>query len=121
MARLIRAVVMFHTNDDDKDHDTHVTVIVRQSDGTVAALISDDFGRFPDHSDNGPFDLTTYDAQKDQLTGGQVQIRIDPVGDDTWRFNFFIDLLFDDASHLTATGSGLDMDQDRNQQTYGLS
>ena len=53
---LVNANIMFHTNDEDKNDDTLVTVSVQKGD-TVAAQISDRFQHFNDHSDAGPFDL----------------------------------------------------------------
>src|SRR5438105_8707167 len=111
---LSEATISFHTNDDDKDFDTNVTVTVRDSSNVVAARISDDFGHFPDHSDNGPFNLAMQNpSSKEALQTGSVEIRIDPNGDDRWRFNFDLDLIFSDGSHLSANAEGLDMDQDR--------
>jgi len=122
MSTLANCNLSFHTNDDDKDHDTHVTVTVRDKNNLVVAHISDDFGHFPDHSDSGPFSLIIQNAsEKVNLATGSVTLRIDPNGDDTWRFNFFLDLLFSDGSHLSCGADGLELDQDRNEQTFGIS
>src|SRR5262249_54461727 len=40
------------------------------------------------------------------LKAGSVAVKIKPNGDDTWRFNFFLDLLFDDGAHLIAWPTG---------------
>jgi hypothetical protein len=37
-------------------------------------------------------------------TGSAVKIK--PAGHDTWRFNFFLDLLFEDEAHLIAWANG---------------
>lgn len=58
MAVLRNISITFHTNDEDKDSDTHVTVTLVDADGIVAARISNDFGHFDDHSDSGPYALT---------------------------------------------------------------
>ena len=42
--------IRFHTNDEDKDHDTHVTVNVFDSNNVVAAHVDNDFGKFGDNS-----------------------------------------------------------------------
>ncbi len=119
--KLAAASVTFHTNDDKKDFDTHVTITVRDSNGSVAARISDDFGEFKDHSDSGPFELLIENASSfELLQAGNVELRIDPVGDDRWRFNFVVDLRFTDGSHLTSSAEGHDMDQDRKQQVFGI-
>lgn len=120
-ATLVGAQVTFHTNDEDKDDDTHVTVTVRGADNTIAARIDDDFGVFHDHNNNGPFGLLVVNpTTKDALTRGNVTVRIDPNGNDTWRFNFFLDLLFSDGSHLNSEAEGLELKEDRQQQTFGL-
>jgi hypothetical protein len=121
MPNLTQAQVTFHTNDEDKDDDTHLTVTVRGSDGTIAARIDDDFGVFHDHSDHGPFGLLVINpAPKELLTQGNVVIRVDPNGNDTWRFNFFLDLTFSDNSHLNAQVDGLELTEDRQQQAFAI-
>jgi hypothetical protein len=121
-ACLLQAMVSFHTNDEDKDDDTHVTVTVRQVDSTLAAHIDDDFGRFDDHSDDGPFGLLIVNpATKNELRTGNVTVRIDPNGNDTWRFNFALDLLFSDGSHLTAQADGLELSEDQQQESFGIA
>ncbi|MGH7933729.1 MAG: hypothetical protein ACREQN_11270 [Candidatus Binataceae bacterium] len=121
-ASLVQAMVNFHTNDEDKDDDTHVTVTVRQSDGTIAARIDDDFGHFNDHSNNGPFGLLILNpAIKNDLRTGNVTVRVDPNGNDTWRFNFSLDLLFSDGGHLNTEADGLELNQDRQQQSFGIA
>jgi hypothetical protein len=121
-AVLQKATVSFHTNDEDKDADTHVTVWVRDKNGTTAAFVSDDFGHFNDHSDNGPFALQIKNQSSwNDLEQGATTVRIDPNGNDTWRFNVSVDLLFSDGSHLSTDGFGAELTQDRQQQTWGIS
>ncbi|HJU16396.1 MAG TPA: hypothetical protein VJ770_07990 [Stellaceae bacterium] len=121
MPALTEAQVTFHTNDEDKDDDTHVTVTVRQKDGTIAARIDDDFGHFNDHSNNGPFGLLIINpADKTDLGQGNVTVRVDPNGNDTWRFNLFLDLVFADGSHLNTEVNGLELTQDRQQQSFAV-
>jgi hypothetical protein len=120
--KLIGASVSFHTNDEDKDGDTHVTVTIRKNDGTIVARVDNDFGHFNDHTDAGPFGLKVVNAiPKSTLAPGYVTIRIDPNGHDTWRFNFSISLLFADGSSIGTEEDGLVLSQDRQQQTFGLS
>jgi hypothetical protein len=118
---LINVRISFHTNNEDKDHDTHVTVTVRDSDGVVAARVSNDFGHLGDNSDAGPFALSvTNPSTKESLQRGKVTIRIDPNGHDTWRFNFFLELTFSDGSRFSAGADGLALSQDRRQQEFGI-
>jgi hypothetical protein len=120
-AMLTRASVSFHTNDEDKDDNSRVEVTVRLMDGTVVASIADEFGHFDDHSDAGPFDLLiTHAATRGALKTGSVAIKIEPNGDDTWRFNFFLDLLFEDGAHLIAWANGLEVSESRQEQSFGI-
>lgn len=119
---LRNAQVTFHTLDDDKDHDTHVTITVRNRDGIIVARIDNDFGHFTDRSDNGPFALMIINqASKTTLeSGGTTTIRVDPNGNDTWRFNFELDLMFSDSSRLTSDANGLELNDERQQQTFAV-
>lgn len=120
-AVLIRASVSFHTNGEDKDDDSRVGVTVRLMDQTVVASIADEFGHFDDHSDAGPFDLLiTQAATRGALKTGSVAVKIEPNGDDTWRFNFFLDLLFEDGAHLIAWANGLEVTESRQEQSFGI-
>jgi hypothetical protein len=113
--------IKFHTNDEDKDADTHVTVTVRDSGQVVAARLDSDFGHFDDHSDGGPFGLLVKNqSSKAVLQAGSVTLRVDPNGHDTWRFNFFLDLVFDDGSRLSGGASGLQLNQDQRETSFGL-
>jgi hypothetical protein len=122
MASLESAAVSFRTNDEDKDHDTNVTVEVRDRGGELAARISDTFGAFHDQTSNGPYELQVLNGtQKSELKNGTVLVRVDPKGDDTWRCNVEVDLHFDDNSTLTATADGLEYnEQTEQQQTFGI-
>jgi len=120
-AVLTKATVFFHTNNEDTDDDTHVTVTVRDRRGTVAAYTSNDFGHFDDNSDAGPFSLQVSPARWDDVDFGTSTVRIDPNGNDTWRFNVRVDLYFSDGSHLGTDVSGIELTQDRKQQTWGVA
>lgn len=119
--KLRNARISFHTNDEDKDDDTHVTVTVRDHQNLIAARIDNDFGHFDDHSDHGPFGMIIRNrSAKASLSDGNVTLHIDPNGHDTWRFNFELDLLFDDGSQLSGSADGLELTQNRKDQTFGL-
>jgi hypothetical protein len=116
------ANVKFHTNDDDKNEDTHLTVVVRDEEGNISARIDDDFGLFRDQSDNGPFDLELLNkSPKTALRSGTVEIRIDPANTDVWKFNYFLDLLFTDESHLTSEAQGLRLSEVDKEQQFALA
>ena len=112
---LARASVTFHTNDDDKDHDTAVGIAVVLRDETIA-YIYDEFGHFPDHSDSGPYTLLLVRRlPRHAIRQANVFVWIDPVvgpiggRGDTWRFNFVLDFLFEDGSHQLCKASRLEL------------
>jgi|GraSoiStandDraft_24_1057298.scaffolds.fasta_scaffold203500_2 hypothetical protein len=119
---LVGANITFHTNDEDKDDDTHVSVTVQDSTmTTLAAEIADNFGHFDDNSDAGPFELVLVNAlTRDQLKTGNMTIAIKPNGHDTWRFNFFLDLRFSDGSHLLARANHLQLTQTYRDVSFGI-
>lgn len=68
-----------------------------------------------------PFDLLiTQAATRGMLKTGSVAVKIEPVGRDAWRFNFFLDLLFEDAAHLIAWANGLEVTRSRPEQSFGI-
>jgi len=51
-----------------------------------------------------------------------LPIRVDRSATTPGRFNFLVDLLFDDASHLNASADGLEVNEEtEQQQTFGLN
>ena len=119
---LIVCQLTFHTNTAGKNSDTHVTVTVRTKNGIIAARIDNDFGLFTENSENGPYDLEIINqAHKNELMGGSTTIRIDPSGNNIWQFNFFLDLIFPDDSHLSCEATNIELDQKRQQATFGIS
>ena len=117
---LVNANITFHTNDEDKDDDTVVSVSVRRGP-TIAAQITDRFQHFNDHSDAGPFDLEIVTPlTRDDLKTGNMTIAITPNGNDTWRFNFFLDLRFSDGSHLFGRASRLQLTESLNRCSFGI-
>src|SRR5437588_644423 len=74
---LTRASVTFHTNDDDKDADTRVDIVVGLDERLVVARISDMFGHFADHTDSGPYTLLLeHPVNREQLKRGIVDLRM---------------------------------------------
>jgi hypothetical protein len=122
MALLDNASVQFRTNDDDKDHDTNVTIEVRDKIGHLVARVSDTFGPFHDQTSSGPFALEVLNkVDSSRLEGGKVLIRIDPKGNDTWRFNFLVELHMDDGSVLNASADGVELNEGtEQQQEFGI-
>jgi hypothetical protein len=120
-AVLTRASISFQTNDEDKDVDTLLDVTVALMDGTVVAQVSDFFGTLHDNHEDGPYDLELVDPRtRGEMKGGNVTLKISPEGNDTWRFNFFLDLLFDDDAHLIAWARGLELSDSQREQSFGV-
>lgn len=122
-AILIRASITFQTNGDDKDSDTGLIVTVKLIDGTPIAGIDNNFGNFKNNTESGPYDLQIASpSTKGELKTGSVHIRIQPSGDDTWRFNFFLDLYFEDRTHLIARANGLHLTESppQQEQSFGI-
>ena len=120
-AVLTRASVTFQTYDEDKDGDTLLDVTVALMDGTVVAQVSDFFGTFHDLHEDGPYDLELVDPRtRGEMKGGNVTLKITPNGNDTWRFGFFLDLLYDDGAHLIAWAKGLELSDSQREQSFGV-
>src|SRR5690242_6789167 len=119
---LVEASISFHTNDEDKDSDSQVTVTVHEMGQTVAARINNDFGGFSDGSDHGPFYLEIMDpnATPASLRQGSVTIRIDPNGHDTWPFNWYLHLAWNNGYTMDAEANGISLTQNAREYTQGL-
>lgn len=98
-----------------------MTVTLVDSNGVTAALLSNDLGHFDDNSDEGPYALTILNpSQEALLQSGRIRLRIDPNGHDTWRFNFFLEMIFSDGSRLSGGANSLELTQNRKQQEFGI-
>jgi hypothetical protein len=117
---LISGSARFHTNDDDKDGDTVLSIYVDGPMGRVAQVEGIQ-GHFDNNSDNGPFMLTVVrPISRGDLPACRTRVHIDPNGHDTWRFNYEIDLQFDDAPAFAKNWTGLALDQDNRDFSDGL-
>jgi len=119
---LTGANITFQTNDDDKNDSTTVEVKVHLRDGrTVVAESSNAFATFGNDSEMGPFALLVINpVTREQLKTGHVTIGTLTAGDDTWRFNFLLDLIFSDGGHLLARATGIELTQDSGSQSFGI-
>ena len=121
LAELTRASVMFHTNDEDKDADSRIELRVELIDKTLVASIADEFQHFDDNSDAGPFTMMIAGSvTRGALKTGSVSLKMVTQGNDAWRFNFFVDLLFSDGAHLLARATGLELSQWAPTQSFGI-
>jgi len=118
---LQNASIKFHTTNDDKDNDTHVTVDIMNGNGTVVAHIDNDFGHFNDNSDNGPYDIPISGTLNlSDMPRGSVKIRIDPNGHDTWNFNYFLNMTFSDGTPVNQSNSNISL-KNQSEQIFGLN
>jgi hypothetical protein len=121
MAKLESCTIKFYTNGAAKKADTRLTVTVRDDSDIVSASISNGFGQFEEHSNNGPFDLAVlHPTRKADLRGGNVTLRLEPAEDDTWRFNFFTVFAFSDGTRLSGGETELELNRGRNELTFLL-
>ncbi len=111
---LTAAIASFHTNDDDKDSDTIVAITVN-GPGFVVAQAGGISGHFDDGSNNGPFALTVVGPiAPAQVPHCTTTVHIDPNGHDTWKFNYTLDLVFDDFNpplHVRKVFNGIALDE----------
>jgi hypothetical protein len=106
--------ISFHTNDEDRDWNTRITVEAYKRDGSLAAHREIPLLHFDDNSDNGPFGIfAVSDTKWDDLRGGWLQITIHAVGHDTWRFNYSAQLYFDNGRYITISRNGIQMSNNR--------
>lgn len=123
MSVLANCSIRFHTNDDDKDAETLVNVNVIDASDVVAAHVSNFFGHFPENSDDGPFQLQLVNpSSRESLQNGRLNLEISTdVLVDTWHFNFLLDLLFDDGSHLSGGANGLSLSTENRLASFSLA
>jgi len=119
---LAEASITFHTNDDDKDGDSHVTITVTDGQRNIAAQFDSDFGGFADNSDHGPYQLAIFNpSTRSAIQAGTVKIRLDPNGHDTWHFNWDLTFVFSDKSRVLAEASGCSLSQKDREKTWNVA
>lgn len=110
--------VIYHTNNDDKDHNTKVFTRVRDNRGIEVATLDEHFGddTWDDDEDDGPYGLRlTAPATWASMKGGQLVVRIEPDGRDTWKFNAQATLFFSDGERRHAVARDHFLDQNLRQ------
>ncbi len=96
---LTSATASFHTNGDDKNADTALTISVEKGPNEYAIVDGINGQTFNDHSDNGPFELKPEGTvHKSALQNATTTLKIVTHGDDTWQFNYFLTLEYSDGS-----------------------
>lgn len=112
-ASLRNATISFHTNDDDKDNDTAVSLRLICGNQEVASVDRITGTRFPDQGDNGPFAFNVHgNPSQAVMNAGTLKVHISPNGNDTWKFNATLTLEFTDGTRRSYSWNGLRLDQD---------
>ena len=123
-AKLTKVGITFRTHNDNKDHDTQLSVAVKNK---VNMFLSQDLAsgdnlggdtEFKDPSTNS-FDLV---LKSDSITLKDVSlpvvnIHIQPNGHDRWIFDYTVTLTFSDGSVFTSHKDGVILDQDNKDFT----
>jgi hypothetical protein len=121
-AALVAARITFFTADDDKDFDTALNIQVLDPGGAVAGITNVPNIVFPNHTTNGPFPLQiTPGFTAGILNNGSVRLAVTPVGNDTWRFSFRLDLDFADHTTVSVVGDNLTLSQDRRTLSVSMT
>ncbi|KAM7214554.1 hypothetical protein V8F06_010036 [Rhypophila decipiens] len=116
---LTAASITFHTNDEDKDYNSHLTITLKDSTKTISATVDSDFVHFDDDHNYGPYNLELfYPSTRSEVRAGTVTLRLDPKGHDTWRFNWQMTLTFSDGTRMRAQAGGCELSQDHREKTW---
>jgi hypothetical protein len=110
---LMQALASFHTNDDDKDSDTLLNITLSNGPDQFAG-VNGIIGLY--HSDVGPFALNVFGEQRKsdiRRAGTVTTLKIIPDGNDTWRLNYFLDLVYFDGSRQHFEWFGLQLKEGR--------
>ncbi len=122
MTTLENCSIKFYTKGAGKKTDTRISVAVKDERETVAAFISDKFGDFDAHTENGPFNMAIVNASaKGDLRMGSIAIGFEPKESDPWQFNFFVFMSFSDGTRLTGGKVGLELNGKNREETCRLN
>lgn len=120
-ATITKVSVTFFTHNDNKDHDTSVSVVVQNR---VNLFLSQDLARLDGFAGNQEFGdnppstnmfvlpLASSDIKLSQLTLPTYSVTIAPVGNDRWIFDCTVTITASDGSQFSSTKQGIILDQD---------
>jgi len=120
-ATITKISASFFTHNDNKDHDTSVSVLVQNR---ISVFLSQDLARLDNFAgndefgDNPPstntFDLTlaSENIKLGELSLPTYRITIAPNGHDRWIFDATITITASDGSQFSSTTPGIILDQD---------
>jgi hypothetical protein len=100
--------VAFHTNDDDKDNDTGLSVTIQNV--TEWHQVQNEV--FPDQSDKIKR-LNPNSVPLSDLSGHLLEVCISPVGNDTWRFNLTLSGTRSDGPKYFVSANSIELNQDQ--------
>ncbi|MEH7505124.1 hypothetical protein V7152_24530 [Neobacillus drentensis] len=106
-ARLRFMDAYFDTLDDNKDWNTRLTVLLKRDDGSLVAQGESYGDEFKDHESLRlvtlgfvPPYINGIPITKGEMRGGTTEVIIEAKGDDTWRFDYRLDLIYDDTDEI---------------------
>ena len=120
-ATITKVSITFVTHDDNKDHDTSVSVDVQNK---TSIFLSQDLARLDNFAGNQEFGdkppstntfvlpLASNGVKVSELLLPIYSITIHPNGDDRWIFDCAVTLTASDSSQFSATKQGIILDQD---------
>jgi hypothetical protein len=109
--------VLFHTNDEDKDNDTGLSVTI--ANGSVAEWHQTQNEKYVDNSDHVK-ELTPSAVRLDALKSQLLEICISPNGNDTWRFNVTLTGTPSDGSRYVFSANSIELTQDNRCRKWAL-
>ncbi len=127
---LTHILVKFHTNDDDLDHDSQVEInficnntYFATADQTTWVTLWNNGGFKNNQSTQWaeiPLHLTPR-LNKLQMHACSTQLILHPVGHDTWRFNYYVQLKYADGTDEAYLFENHALNQNTNLNYYPLS
>jgi len=109
--------IFFHTNDDDKDNDTGLSVTIQN--GNVAEWHQTQNEVFHDHSDHVKV-MNPSTVPLSALHGQLLEICIAPNGHDTWRFNMTLSGTRTDGPAYVFSVNSIQLTQDSRCRSWPL-
>lgn len=115
---LTSAVVSFKTRNDNKDDDSKLDIWMELSSrGTFAKKLKI-YGEFDDNSYQSFPLIINEQIKKSQVRGSYTKLFLSPNGNDTWKFNIYINLTFTDGTSYSYTYNTESLSQEVRQKSY---
>jgi hypothetical protein len=104
---------------DDKDNDSKlkITLFVDFGGGFVQTVASTDFAaydRFADGDPWGPINVPVRGSfTLDNVPRLRATLEFQPIGDDTWKFNYTLNMTFSDGTVISKSGNNAEVSDGR--------